>query len=267
LKPQLLTELSETTLQNLIDSEDYSISQKLDGRRLMLERSGLKVIGWGRSGLEAEVPKPIHEAFMSVRSDWIFDGELIKNIYHVFDVVKYPGGMLNQHSWIERQHLLKKVLTGFSENVKIVPQHLKPFEKQSLYDDCVSARAEGVVFCHIDSKYLWGIRSKRCFKYKFLKTIDCFIIDKSIDSKDNLVLGLYDDNGNVVDVGKVSALTGDGKHHEFQVGEVVTITYLYATESNRLYQPVRPKLRKDKSREECLMNQMIFKSNKIVYQS
>jgi bifunctional non-homologous end joining protein LigD len=264
LKPQLLSEVNKSGLDNLLASDEFALSQKLDGRRLVLERSGLKVTGWARSGLETDVPKSLYEDFMKVRSNWIFDGELIKNTYHVFDIIEYPGGSLTSVEWIERQNLLNKVLTGFSDYVQIVRQATSSEDKTSLYEDCMSAGAEGVVLCNIHSKYLFATRSSRCLKYKFIKSIDCVIIDRNIDSKDNLVLGLYDDNGEIVDVGKVSALTGDGKHHDFKVGEVVTVNYLYATESRRLYQPVKPKIRKDKEDIECLMSQLIFKTETIV---
>jgi len=264
VRPQLLTELNDAALHNVLQSENFAMSQKLDGRRLIVETTGLSVNGWARSGLECEIPKDIHSDFMRVRSDWTFDGELIKNKYYVFDILKYPGGDLTSNTWLDRQKLLNTVLTKFSDHISIVEQRINPSEKTALYNHCYESRAEGVVFCHIESKYLKGIRSTRCLKYKFTKTIDCIIMDTNVNSRDNLALGLYDNNGKLIDVGKVSALTGDGKYHKFQVGEVVSVEYLYATEADRLYQPVKPKLRKDKKPEECLMNQMIKKGKKIV---
>jgi ATP-dependent DNA ligase len=264
IKPQLLSELNSAGLDSILDSPNFSMSQKLDGRRLIVETTGLRVNGWARSGLEAEIPKSIRAELEKVRSDWIFDGELIDKKYYVFDILKYPGGALCNNEWKERQAVLNAVLNNFSDQILVVPQMMDPSDKRRFFNSCYQQKAEGVVFCDVSSKYLKGMRSSRCLKYKFKKTIDCFIIDKNIGSKDNLVLALYDKDANIVDVGKVSALTGDGKYHDFQVGEVVAVEYLYATEANRLYQPVKPKLRKDKRREECLMNQMIHKGKMIV---
>lgn len=264
IRPQLLSELNISGLSNLIKSEHFAMSQKLDGRRLMVEISDLKISGWARSGLEADIPECIMSDFSRVRSNWTFDGELVDKTYHVFDLIKYPGGDLRKNRWEDRQEILNAVLTGFSDHIKIVKQSVDPTRKQQFFDACFESKVEGVVFCETSSTYLMGMRSSRCLKYKFKKTIDCVIVDKSLDSKDNLVLGVYDDNQNLINIGKVSALTGDGRHHEFQIGEVVTVEYLYATKANRLYQPVKPKLRKDKGAKECSITQMIHKGTEIL---
>jgi len=263
IKPQLLKEVSDHELSKLLESDQFALSQKLDGRRLIVEISDLSLRGWARSGLEAEIPKYIASDFSRVRSDWTFDGELICGHYYVFDILHYPAGDLVEYPWIERQKLLNTVLTDFSDAITVVEQRIDPPEKMALFDKCLNLRTEGVVLCNINSRYLKGVRSSRSLKYKFTKTIDCVIIDAKINSKDNLVLGLYNENGELLDVGKVSAVTGDGKYHDFSVGEVVTVEYLYATKSNRLYQPVKPRLRKDKESRECLMSQMIHQGDQV----
>jgi len=267
IKPQLLKEVSKLDLSKLLVSSEFALSQKLDGRRLIVEISDLNIKGWARSGLETSIPKNIMSDLSKVRSNWTFDGELIAEHYYVFDILHYPSGDLFDHPWMERQKLLNTVLTNFSNSITVVDQRIDTSSKKALFDQCLEFRAEGVVFCNIESKYLRGIRSSRSLKFKFTKTIDCIVIDTNINSKDNLVLGLYDENGEIIDVGKVSAITGDGKHYNFKIGDVVSVEYLYATKSNRLYQPVKPRLRKDKEKRECLVSQMIYKGTEMVYLS
>ena len=262
MKAQLLKEVHEQDLDKLLDSDDYAISQKLDGVRLIVSRVGLSVHGIGRSGNGIVIPCNIKSDFMKVRSDWTFDGELIGNTYHVFDVIEFPSGSLALQPWQTRHNLCKEVLRDFSDHVKIVPQHFGN-DKRPFFERCKEERTEGVVFANINDRYRFGMRSPNTLKYKFVKTIDCVVTDKNINGKDNLVLSVYD-NGELVDVGKCSAITGHGKHYDFKIGDVVTVTYLYGTKSRRLYQPVSPILRTDKDANECLMSQMILKTNTVL---
>lgn len=261
MKPQLLSETNDISI--FIENDDYSLSQKIDGKRLIAGKIDDKIVSFSRSGLESSLPVEIKKAFNSIKSEWLFDGELVKTQYHVFDIIKYPGGFLNTLHWIERQKLLSTVLRDFSQYVNIVPQMHERDSKLSHYENCKKILAEGVVACHKESPYQAGIRSKRCFKFKFVKTIDCVVIDCMSNGKDNITLGLYDNN-ELIDVGKTSSLTGDGKKNRINIGDVVTVKYLYGTKNKRLYQPVFPKIRKDKKPRECLMNQMILKTEKVL---
>ena len=262
MKPQLLREVEYADLDTYLDSDDYAMSQKLDGTRVMIKRTSTGVQGIGRSGGTIPLPGNVRSAFMKVKSDWTFDGELIGDTYHVFDVVEFPGGTLAHHPWRERHKLCQNVLQDFASCVKVVPQYFGD-NKRKFFQDCNDARTEGVVFSNVNGRYRYGTRSPLSLKYKFVKTIDCIVIDKEVNSKDNIALGVYD-NGELVDIGKCSAITGDGKKTSFNVGDVVTVTYLYGTNAKRLYQPVRPMLRTDKEPQECLMDQMILKSDTIL---
>jgi bifunctional non-homologous end joining protein LigD len=234
-----------------------AVSQKLDGRRLMLVRDYSGVIGISRAGTETSVPDKIIEAFKQVKPEWIFDGEVLGDTYHVFDVVSTPG-MNNFHTlrWQDRQDVLKTILQDFDENVKIV-QQVYGFLREDYFEMLRQQNAEGVVFANVDGSYRFGVRNNTIGKYKFLKTADCVITDKGVNGSDNLVLALYNEQGELVEVGKVSAITGDGAHHDFSLGEVVEVTFLYVTKDVRLYQPVTPKLRLDKAPEQCMLDQIL----------
>lgn len=262
LRPRTLSRLE--SVEWILSQDDMAISQKLDGRRLMIARGDDGVIGISRDGGDAATPEHLVEAFTRVKSGWVFDGEYLDGIYHVFDVLRMPDGSLCTISWKERQSILHTVLAEFDDRVKVVHQ-IYGFLKEEYIEQLENNRAEGIVAARMDGIYRYGLRSNNIGKYKFIKDADCIITEMGRGGSDNLVLSLYDDSGNLCEIGKVSALTGDGKHHTFSLGEVVQVEFLYVTQDLKLYQPVKPKLRLDKSATECTMDQILpFVTSKAV---
>jgi bifunctional non-homologous end joining protein LigD len=255
--PQPRTLVSIVDPANTLASDDMAVSQKLDGRRLLLVRTSDGVIGVSRAGTETQIPNHIITAFSRVRDGWIFDGEYVDDTYHVFDLLRMPDNPLHTHAWKYRQEALQTVLDNFDPQVKVVNQ-VYGFLKQDFVDALEKGNAEGYVMSHINGIYRYGVRSNAIGKYKFVKDVDCVILHMGEGGSDNLVLGVYDDSdGKLVEIGKVSALTGDGKKHTFSIGEVVSVSYLYVTKDLRLYQPVKPKLRLDKTAEQCKLDQVL----------
>lgn len=254
LIPRTLNRIND--LDWIIDQDDMAVSQKLDGRRLMIVRGDDAVIGISRSGGDADIPKHLEEAFTRVKPGWIFDGEILDGVYHVFDVLHMPDAPLISISWKERQSILSTVLNDFDPKVQVVHQ-VYGFLKEDFIEQLRESRAEGLVAVRMDGIYRYGVRSNNIGKYKFVKDVDCIITEMGRDGSDNLVLSLYDDTNSLREIGRVSALTGDGKHHEFSLGEVVQVEFLYVTQDLRLYQPVKPKLRLDKAPAECTMEQIL----------
>ena len=137
--------------------------------------------------------------------------------------------------------------------VHMLPSYSEAQAKKEFYVRLRREKAEGVVFKRRGAVYKQG-RSTYLLKHKFTKTVDCVIIARNVDDKDNFVLAMYDEFGCLQEVGKVSALTGDGP--KLKIGDVAEVTILYATNSNKLYQPVSPKLRLDKTEKECTLDQL-----------
>lgn len=100
--------LSQTTdIEAYLTSDVIAVSQKFDGRRLMIIVDDNDVIGISRSGDRTNVPEHLEIAFSKIQPKWVFDGELVGNTYHVFDLIHYPGGPLVSQQWTVRQDLLK----------------------------------------------------------------------------------------------------------------------------------------------------------------
>lgn len=248
----LLSSLEEDP-QTLITNKNYAMSQKLDGRRVLIECGERKAIGFSRQGEPCDLPDSVENQLSKTPNKFVFDGELLNNTYWVFDIVEIPSGSIRERSWIERQELVETLVNdNMFPNIKRVVQHYTTESKQAFFERCRDSGAEGVVFQRLSGVYRSG-RSSDAWKHKFVSEVDCVITDTHEGGRENLVLALYDGDA-LVSVGKVSSLTGDGP--TLSVGDVCTVRCLYATGSDRLFHPTKPKRRTDKSPHECTINQL-----------
>lgn len=251
IEPQLLKPAEDWELPYYLSNDNFLMSQKLDGHRTIVATNPLRC--YSRTGLAVKVPPSLaNSSIASLDSEWIFDGEMLDGTYHCFDILSTPKGDLLRWDWNQRQEVLTVIAERCELNV--VRQVHGTVEKARFFQACSEAGVEGVVFVDKFSHYQSGKRSTTARKFKFRKDVDCVVTQIGVDGRDNLELGLYDPDGLLVNVGKVSALTGDGPRVE--QGDVVTVTILYVTESRRLYQPVKPRIRRDKLPEDCTVDQL-----------
>lgn len=243
--PSLPTAITNPT--KYLNDPNYLISQKIDGRRLVAGVRDRKPFAYNRSGDSLALPPHLNETFKRrFPGSWLFDGELIDKDYYIFDVLEFPGGRLTNNPYSERLQLIESILSeGQIPVLHYVPSY--GLNKHQFFERCQRDNYEGVVFKRINAPYSPG-RTKSQLKFKFTHTVDCVVLATRSDDKDNLTLGL-DDGTKMVEVGRVSALTGDGG--KVTIGDVVEVTCLYVTEDDKLYQPTKPKLRQDKYPDEC----------------
>lgn len=242
-----------------LNSDQWGMQQKIDGWRMMLECGPEGVSTLNRRGEPLECPQEIKNSFIDFTTHWLFDGELLDDTYYIFDVLEIPTGNIQSWSLSKRYELLYMLENKFADNVKLLPLIVEG--KEEALERFKELGSEGVVFKLLSAEYL-NKRTSAFLKYKFIKQVDCVILDAGINEKDNFVLGMFN-GAEYVDVGKVSSLTGDGPNA--QIGSVVQVDILYVTEGNRLYQPVKPRIRFDKKPEECSIEQLeSFKTNKLV---
>ena len=225
----------------------WCVQQKIDGERLLLEvQENGTVKAYNRNG----DPKPIPDFLRNVRvyTPTVFDGELLDGKYYVFDLA------LPKVKFQERIKLAKlAVETANDTNIVLVPTYTDNIPNR--IEMLKALGAEGVIFRKLSAVYRSG-KSSALLKYKFTRDADCVIMSRPKEAeadKQNFYLGMYRD-GSLVEVGKCSALTGDGP--KAKIGDVVKVSCLYATDSGKLYQPVTPRLRTDKKPEECTIDQL-----------
>ena len=240
-----------------INNTNFAMSQKLDGERAIIQTKPGTLACWNRSGAVRAVEPSVREAFEGFPPGWTLDGEVVGKVFYPFDVLSVPQGedaMSIAHLPSYKRHAILDGVMARTECEHLigVRHYTAPAVKKRRFESLLTAGAEGVIFTRLTGVYQ-PERSGTYLKFKFVKDVDCVVIDKTINGRDNLALGVYD-SGSLVEVGHCSALTGDGPN--VSVGDVVTVTVLYATRNNRLYQPVKPILRNDKAPNECVIDQL-----------
>lgn len=235
-------------VDQLLVSDKWGMQQKLDGQR-MIVRCGSEVEAFNREGAPKNCPANIRKYFSSLHS-WIFDGELIGDQYYVFDILEIPTGNIQNWTFQRRNELLQKLASKLQKPVHVVPLFID--NKKEILESLMEKKSEGVIFKQLEAPYV-GKKTYSFLKYKFVNDVDCVVLGRDLDDKQNLSLGMWDGN-KLTEVGRVSSLTGDGPRA--RVGDVVKVTILYSTKDNRLYQPVKPIIRTDKSPLQCTTSQL-----------
>lgn len=261
MKPQLSTTMSQERLLEVCADPDWVVAEKMNGHRLLVEFTSTTIRGYARNGNLVSIPVRVLNALAplgrSETNGLFLDGELItKNgiaRYHVFDVIigddlpfgarwEALAGISDSLGWNDPNGVIQLVRT-VSDMV----------EKVRYVQTLIRNAAEGIIARDVNAVYEPGHRSKFCCKYKLVKTVDAIVTEVGRDGKDNLILGLHDGDG-MVEIGAVSALTGDGPLAN--LNDIVEVTYLAVGVNGKLIQPVTPRLRKDKNPEDCTLDQI-----------
>lgn len=246
MKPQLAR--STNVVEPYLSSENWGMQQKVDGVRTILE-CDLSVSGLNRRGDPIEVPENVSEALSGV-SGWTFDGEMLKDVYYIFDLLAVPSGPITHWPLIKRYELLNKLTPKLKEPIHLLPLWIE--DKTIRLSELRKSRAEGVIFKRLNAEYIGG-KTAFFLKHKFINELDCVVLAKNVNDKENISLGVWDGK-DFIEVGKCSALVGDGP--SLEINDVVTISCLYVTNSNRLFHATLPRLRNDKLPEECSIGQL-----------
>lgn len=240
--------------------------QKVDGDRLLVHVDEGKVHCMSRTHRPLNCGRIIPKAFDSFVGTgirWVFDGEYLDGHYYVFDLIEAGDIVTPQHKFSERRAVLEKFLgkADLPPCVTLLPSYPDVEGKLNLALTVRREKGEGLVFKRLDAPYI-GKRSTDILKVKFRKEIDCVVSELGRDGKANMVLVVYDADGKTVEISECTALAGD--KDRIQVGDVVTVTYLYAQEENRrLVQPTLPRIRHDKLPSECTIDQLVFTSKRV----
>lgn len=258
LRPQLLNAIDEAAASRLVSSPDWCMQEKKDGKRLIVRKEGGAVHGTNRRGLHCGLPVPVVQEIMDFEHDFILDGEIVGDTYHVFDLLVCQDRKWMLRPYRERLNALDALLGQDSrEHVLLVETFCDQLDKVDRLQSFQKSRAEGVVFKLLSAPYQAGRPNSGgpALKYKFTTTASCIVAGIS-KTKRSVRLCLFDevyqkDAGNV---------TIPQNHPMPSIGDVVEIRYLYAfKESGALYQPVYLGRRDDLSLRECTTKQLKFK--------
>lgn len=268
LKPMLAKPAGMST-NFYFDAPGWGAQLKMDGQRAMVKVIAESVGSYrfrmeSRAGKQIEnfnpeLPRIFRGLSQAEQPMGVFvDGELMPDgTFWAFDIVMTPDPVALNRSYVDRHRTLRIFeALGPDQNVlRVNPLYTKPDEKRALWATAVENNLEGVVFKKLSSSYQSGTRSDDWVKAKLTKDVDCVITNQNLEGKSNFEMSMCDpQNNRWITVGTVSALTGDGP--SIKVGDVVKVTCLYASDDNKLVQPVTPMLRDDKKPLECTVDQL-----------
>lgn len=271
ISPMLAQKVEPGTVVELARSDLYANEFKVDGDRLLMHVDGGKIMPISRNGKHLPCNRAVlgaFEPFAAGGNRWVFDGEYLDSHFYIFDLVEAPRYVQPYVSpddpgtlFEERRDILESFVSKLDlpPEVVLLPSYRETEDKVALIKQVSADNSEGVVFKRLDSPYIPGKRKLYWAKYKFRHDVDCIVVDRNRDGHRNFVLALWDPESSStepIEVGEVTALAGDGA--TIEVGMVVTVVYLYATDARRLYQPTKPRIRHDKASADCTMDQLVY---------
>ena len=259
--PQLLNSIDEAEAGRLIFDRSWAMQEKLDGKRILIRKSGGEVIGINRKSLAVALPEPVAQCVSQLASDaFILDGECIGDLYHAFDLLEQDGTDMRSRSLRSRLEALKVLLTNVGGDfaVRLVQTITGAADKQAFLAELRERKAEGAVFKLLTAPYSPGRPASggHQLKLKFTATASC-LVARANAGKRSVALVLMDGK-NQVPVGNV---TIPGRQPIPGKGAIVDICYLYAFpgEGGSLYQPVYQGQRDDIGADACTVGQLKFK--------
>lgn len=247
------------TNRRLLADDEWWAEPKLDGERRMVRVTPTRITGLSKQGTTASLSKFVADQFASFEATFVLDGELVGDALHVFDM---PCGFgVDRAPYSRRREALEHLFNlgridlGWDDSVlRLVPRYHGD-DKALLWDAVLANNGEGLIFKHAASKYEEGPRrSRHWVKWKNTHPVTCIAVGFNVNGKQNIALAMLDENGDEVPVGEVSRLTGDGP--KVRLRDLVDVTALYSTDSNRLYQPVKARLRPDLTERDATINQL-----------
>lgn len=265
IKPMLADTAPIETLHQYTQNPDWTIEQKLDGDRIAMHIIDGQTIPIARHGqpYTKPIPQKLLQEYKPFKGQWVLDGELLGGQLHVFDV-PYANETINTRTpWHLRRQLLEQLFPKWEPTeTKLVENASTQTDKELLVASIHQMHGEGVMLKHRNGTYLPGKRSAKMLKAKFTNTLDCVILEKNRNGKRNIVVGLYNENKQLLDMGSVAM--SDRNLQRTEPGMVVEIRYLYCGIGYRLYQPAFMRVRADKTVDECTTDQLVHVNKEIV---
>lgn len=260
LIPQLLTPITESEALALLSSPVWCMSEKMDGKHVMIEKIGSQIVAAQKQGLECWIPDAVAEAVRLVlgENDGVLDGELIGDTYHVFDILEYDG---NCRAWVYQERY-EHLIVPLIESAKIsclphVECHFSEKKKSLFFSYAKRMRKEGVVFKRVDRPFTEGRPEfgGDMLKCKFWQSCSA-IVDTEKTGKSSFISYVFDENGDKYFLGRCTVA---GKPIPI-AGTVVEIKYLYCYPDGKLIQSVYLGERDDIDMSECVKSQLKIKA-------
>lgn len=237
--PQLLNTIEDKTLDTYFDDPDFCMQEKKDGKRILLRKSEGKLEAINRKGLLVGFPEALELKLSNVQKDFILDGELIGEVFWVFDLLEFGSIDLRLSGYADRYKTILKEFIQLDEAgsaIQMVGTSFSSSIKRHVFLTLKEKGVEGVVFKRLSAPYTPGRPASKGnqlkFKFKEMATVRVKGNDKK-GKRSVYIQALAGES--LVDVGKVTVLPN------FSIplpGTLVEVEYLYRHVHGALYQPV-----------------------------
>lgn len=260
VKVELGTWLAKNPLPSLVET-------KYDGIRVFLFKSGDKLVLSSKHG-GIYTPKSTPQVFSRVPeflhapNRMILDGEYVareaKGLF-LFDVLQVDNRDVRLEPLTDRKKILAEILKG--TGLEVQSTLVKTTEKiMELRDQAVRDGREGVMVKNPQSTY--GQQGS-WLKLKKFDTIDVFVTG-IVETKEMRSTGIprswsvavYDDAGQVVDLGNVGSMVERVDPRKVKKGSVIEVRFQELTRDRKLRAPFILRVRHDKTPDECLDSQL-----------
>ena len=240
---------------------------KFDGIRVFLFKSGEKLLISSKHGgvyTPKSTPKVFSKLpeFIHAPNRMIIDGEYVSKdgLLHFFDILHVDDRDLHSMILQDRKKVLHEILRG--TEVESESTLANSFEEiHRIKEEYVEKGFEGIIVKNPLSTY--G-QPGSWLKIKKFETVDCFVIDyeetqemKKTGIPRSWFVGVFDEKGEVVNLGKVGAFIEKIDPRHVAVGSVIEVQYQEVTRDRKLRQPFIVRIRHDKTARECLIDQLI----------
>lgn len=261
--PQLLNPIDEKELAFFMSTTSHGLQEKMDGRRLMVQKKDGKITAANRKGQEIALKKEFEEELSVFPDDFIIDGEDCGNFYHVFDCLLFKDTDISQISYSTRWETLDRLIRTCHNTlgetyraqkfVRVVPLHRTPADKKAFFEEVKKRNGEGVVIKVLSAGYTAGRPNAggNQLKFKFVASATCRVTGQN-GTKRSVSLACFGDN----DVGNV---TIPANFDIPKIGQLVEVRYLYAYKGGSLFQPVYLGVRTDLDKPDTL-NSLKYKA-------
>lgn len=243
--PMLAQVADEARAKELLDDPNWGAQRKYDGERVTvsMRRSAMQAAnrkGEARSlsgPAEASLKKLLARTDFSDDRETVVDGELMGDVYIVFDVITLRDNDMKKLSCEERYAALEEL---FEDHLGLLaPMAWSSAEKHALLARAYVEGWEGIMFRDLSAVYTTG-RSSAIQKHKLWATCTCRVL--TANSKRSIEVALRDDHGDEKSVGNVTVPVNQDIP---EVDSLVEVRYLYAHVGGSLYQPTLLGVRTD----------------------
>lgn len=230
----LLTETNNP--EPFLSDPEYCVEEKLNGKRMLLEKRGNVVRAFNRKGEEIVAPLAVVQKAMGSCGSWVIDGELIGEKFVSFDILS-----INQESVTHLPNYSRRLkLQNYSPFHYVRRQH-GPKRKRALFEDTQKYGGEGVVFKRMEDAYpesrSYGV------KYKFYRTETFIVADRCLQ---RCSIGLQRDG---MERGRVAFNFNDQWP---KVGELVEVRFDEISRHGKLMRPILLGIRDDVTAADLL---------------